>query len=50
MTDNEFEQLLNEINDEVTVFGQTFEAGTLIRKMDPVAFEVMKSEYEQQNH
>ena len=48
MTDNEFEQLLNENNDEVTVFGQTFEAGTLIHKMDPVAFEVMKSEYEQQ--
>lgn len=42
MTDNEFEQLLND------VFGQTFEAGTLIRNMDPVAFEVMKSEYEQQ--
>lgn len=46
MNDDEFEELLNEINDPITVFGCTFDAGTLIRKMDPIAFEAMKNDCE----
>lgn len=46
MTDCEFELMLNELNDPVTVANFTFDFGTLIRKMDPIAFKQMKNECE----
>ena len=46
MTEFEFEQLLNDIHGEIKVVGLTFSVGSLIRKMDPVAFYQMQSDYE----
>ncbi len=47
MTDAEFEQIINELHpDLIKVAGLAWEAGHLVRKMDPVAFAEMKSNYE----
>ena len=46
MTDYDFEQLLTNIHGEIRVGNLSWEAGYLIRKMDPVAFDEMKSAYE----
>ena len=41
MTKQQFEQMLNETRDEITLFGITFQAGTALRKLDPIAFDVL---------
>lgn len=47
MTDTEFEQIINELHgDLIEVAGLSWEAGHLVRKMDPVAFAEMKYRYE----
>ncbi len=38
LTKEQFEEMLNVTTPLVTVFGINFEAGTLLRKMDPIAF------------
>lgn len=40
-----FEEILNEVYGEVTVCGYTYESGTLLRRIDPVAFDQMKKEF-----
>lgn len=47
MTDDQFEELLNVINDPITVFGIEFDAGTAIRKLDQIAFQQLKTNYEE---
>lgn len=46
MTDYDFEQLLTDIYGEVRVGKLSWEAGYVIRKMDPVAFDEMKNNHE----
>ena len=46
MTDYDFEQQLTDIYGEINIAGLSWDAGYLIRKMDPIAFDRMKSDYE----
>ena len=41
MSKDEFEQMLNETNDLVNILGMNWEAGSLLRKVDPVSFTEM---------
>ncbi len=38
MSEDEFEDYLNECKDDVVLFGYTFPAGWALRKLDPIAF------------
>lgn len=42
---DDFEQLLNTINDPITVFCIEYDVGTAIRKLDPIVFEQMWNDY-----
>lgn len=47
MTDDQFEEPLNQINDPITIFGIEFDVGTAFRKLDQVAFQQLKNAYEE---
>lgn len=46
MTDKDFEAQLTELYGTFTVAGITFDAGTILRKLDPIAFQVFKADEE----
>jgi len=46
ISDNDFENILNETNETVNILGVEFEPGRLIREMDPIWFNCMKLDYE----
>jgi len=45
MSDNDFIEFLNSVEDDITIFGLTFSPGDILKEMDPVAFRVMKNDY-----
>lgn len=45
MDDDEFEEYLTEIHGHISVGSYTFDTGTVIRKLDPIAFQLEKSGY-----
>ena len=46
MTDNDFIEFLDSVEDPVTIFGLTFSPSDIVKNLDPIAFRVMKSDYE----
>jgi hypothetical protein len=46
MSDDAFQAILDDSYDTVTVCGIVFDAGYALRKLDPTAFRVAKSEME----
>lgn len=46
MTDSDFEQHLTDLYGEFRIPNLSWEAGYVIRKVDPAAFAMMKNEYE----
>jgi hypothetical protein len=46
MTDNDFIEFLDSVEDPVTIFGLTFSPSDIVKTLDPIAFRVMKSDYE----
>lgn len=45
MSDNDFIEFLNSVEDDITIFGLTFSPGDILKEMDPIAFRCMKSDY-----
>ena len=45
-SDDAYEQTLNEIYGEVTICGQTFDARTVYKKLDPIGFRCGKADEE----
>ena len=45
MTDNDFIELINEMEPEITICGITFSPGDILKEMDPIAFRCFKSDY-----
>lgn len=43
--ENEFEELLNDTNDLVKIGSLTYEAGHVLRQIDPIAFRCGVSDY-----
>lgn len=46
MTDNDFEDFVTETYGSITIGGITFDAGAILKRMDPIAFGVFKSDME----
>jgi len=46
MSDNDFIEFLDSVEDPVTIFGLTFSPSDILKNLDPIAFRVMKSDYE----
>ena len=46
LTDDKYEEFLDEVYGEVSVCGITFDAGRILRKLDPIAFRCGKNDYE----
>jgi len=46
LTDDEYEDILNETYGTVDVCGITFDSGAILRKLDPTAFRCGMTEYE----
>ena len=46
MTDADFIEFLNSVEDEVVIFGLTFSPADIVKALDPIAFRCMKSDYE----
>jgi PHD/YefM family antitoxin component YafN of YafNO toxin-antitoxin module len=46
MTDADFIEFLDSVEDPVTIFGLTFSPSDIVKNLDPIAFRVMKSDYE----
>lgn len=45
-SENEFDEMLDEIESEVTVCGMTFYPSNILKSCDPIAYRISKSEYE----
>ncbi len=45
MDEKDFEQYLNELYGSVTICGMQFDSGTILKEVDPIAFEVMQADY-----
>ena len=45
-TESEFDEMLDEIESEVTVCGMTFYPSDILKSCDPVAYRCAKSDYE----
>jgi hypothetical protein len=45
MSDNDFIEFLDSVEDPVTIFGLTFSPSDIVKNLDPIAFRVMKSDY-----
>jgi len=45
MSEQDFLEMINETEPEVVIFGLHFGAGDILKKMDPIAFRVMFSDY-----
>ena len=46
ISENDYEEFLNEIYPEITIGELIFYPGQIIRKLDPVAFQCGKNDYE----
>jgi len=46
ISESEYEDVLNELYDPVTICGMEYEQGTALKELDPVAFRCGKSDYE----
>lgn len=49
MTDEQYEEALNEMYGEVSICGMTFNAGHALKELDPIAFNCGKADYEDAN-
>lgn len=45
-SEHEFDEMLDEIESEVTVCGMTFYPSDILKSCDPIAYRISKSEYE----
>ena len=45
MSEQDFLEMLNETEPEVVIFGYRFSAGDILKEMDPIAFDVLYSDY-----
>ena len=45
-SEDEFDEMLDEIESEVTVCGMTFYPSDILKSCDPIAYRISKSEYE----
>lgn len=46
LTEDEFEEYLNEMYGTVDVCGMTFDSGAILRELDPTAFRCGQADYE----
>ena len=46
ITDNEYKDVLDELYPELNIGDLTFYPGNVLKEMDPTAFDIGKSEYE----
>jgi len=46
LTDEEFEDVLNNIYGDINICGMTFDSGYVLRELDPTAFRCGKIDYE----
>lgn len=49
ITDEEYEDYLNDIYGEVKICGMTFDSGRALKKLDEIAFNCGKNDYESEN-
>jgi len=45
MSEQDFLEMINETEPEVVIYGFRFGAGNILKEMDPIAFQVMFSDY-----
>lgn len=49
LTDEEFEDILNELYEPVNICGMQYEQGTALKELDPIAFRCGKVDYTASN-